>query len=119
VSRRLVGCRGEVRITKATAAAAHQQHMLLARDEIGDEIAAFCIKDCRAWRHPNDQVAPSFAVRRLVSAAARITCNVATFNLKVAQGRLPSIDCHIDAAATTTVAAIRATARHMRLATHR
>jgi hypothetical protein len=119
VAWRLVCCRGEVRIPEAAAATANQQHMLLSRNEVRNQVSTLGVKDCRAWRHPNDQIAPSFAVRRLVPALARVAGNVPTFDLKVAQRRLPGINRNVNAAAASTVAAIWAAARHMRLTTHR
>ena len=54
-----------------------------------------------------------------VAALARVAGNVPTFDLKVAQRRLPGINRNVNAAAASTVAAIWAAARHMRLTTHR
>ena len=112
-------CRGEVRIAETTTATTNQQHMLLSRNQISDQVATLCIKDCRARRHANHQVAPSLAVRCLVPALARVTRYIPALHLKVAQGGLPRINRNVDAAAASTVAAIRAAARYMRLPTHR
>jgi hypothetical protein len=119
VSRRLMCCRGEVRIPESAATATNQQHMLLSRHQVRDQVSTLCIKDCRAWWHPNDQVAASLAVRRLVPALARVTRYIPALHLKVAQGRLSCINRNVDAAAASTVAAIWAAAWHMRLTTHR
>jgi hypothetical protein len=119
VSRRLMCCRSEVRIPEAATAAAHQEHVLLTRDQVCDQVSTLCIKDCRAWWHTNDQVAPSLTVRRFVPALARVTRYIPALHLKVAQGGLPRINRNVDAAAASTVAAIRAATRYMRLTTHR
>ena len=113
VSRRLMRCRGEVRIAESAAAAAHQQHMLFSRNEVRNQVPTLCIKDCRARRHTNDQVTPSLAVRRFVPALARVTRYIPALHLKVAQGCLPCINRDVDAAAASTVAAIRAAARYV------
>ena len=105
--------RGEVRIAKATAAASHQQHMLLTRNQVCDQVSTLGVKDCRAWWHANHQVAPSLAVRRFVPALTRVACNISPLDLKVPQGRLPRINRNVDAATAAAVAAIRAAARHM------
>jgi hypothetical protein len=119
MARRLMCCCGEVRIPEAAAAAAHQQHVLLSRNEVRDQISTLCIKDCRAWRHPNDQVTPCLTVRRFVPALARITRNISALDLKIAQGRLSCVNRNVDATAAPTVAAIWAATWYMRLTTHR
>ena len=119
VSRRLMCCRGEVRIPETAAATTNQQHMLLSRNEVRNQVSTLCIKDCRARRHTNDQVTPSLTVRRFVPALARVTRYIPALHLKVAQGGLPRINRNVDAAASSTVAAIRAATRYMRLTTHR
>ena len=111
--------RREMRIAETAAAAAHQQHMLLSRNEVRDQISALYVKDCRAWRHANHQVAPSLAVRRFVPALTSVACNISPLDLKVPQGRLSCINRNVDAAAAAAVAAIRTPTRHMRLTTHR
>jgi hypothetical protein len=112
-------CRSEVRIPEAATATAHQQHMLLSRNEVRNQVSTLCIKDCRAWWHTNDQVTPSLTVRRFVPALARVTRYIPALHLKVAQGGLPRVNRNVDTAAASTVAAIWAAARHMRLTTHR
>jgi hypothetical protein len=112
-------CRGEVRIPESAAAAAHQQHMLLSRNEVRNQVSTLCIKDRRAWWHPDDQVKTSLAMRRFVPALARVTRYIPALHLKVAEGRLTRINRNVNAAAAAAVAAIRAAARYVRLTTHR
>jgi hypothetical protein len=42
-----------VRVPEATASAAHDHHALLARDDIGDQVATLRVKDCSTRRDAN------------------------------------------------------------------
>jgi hypothetical protein len=58
-------------------------------------------------------------MRLLVSTVATIPCGEKALLLKVAQRGLASVYRNIDAAATPAVATVWASARNMRLASHR
>ena len=114
----LMCCRGEVCVTQATASASHQQHVLFARDKVGNEITTLCIKDRRSRWHANHQVAASLTVRGLVSAAAGVSCNVATLHLKVTQRGLAGVNRYVNAAAAAAISAIGTAAWHVGFAPH-
>src|SRR5262249_3665515 len=118
-ARRLIGGRGEARVTAPAAGAAHHEHALSGSREISEQLARVAVGDHRAGRNAQDEIVAgcagavaALAVQtplRLVMALVVVIEERAERGIRLEQHRAP----------VAPVAAVGAAARHELLTAER
>ena len=114
--RRLVDRRREVDVAQPAAAATRDHDGLLARHQVGQQVAAQGVAHDRARRHLQMEIAASLAVALgAFAATARVGAKVVLVAV-IAQHRLARVDHQVNRSAAAAVAAIRPATRNVGLA---
>ena len=115
MTRRLMGRRLEMRVAEAAAATARHDRLLAGRNEIGEERARLVLQHGSPGRDVEDEVVAGLAVPPGPCAAPTRGRLEVVAVLEVAERRLSGIDAEVHRPASTTVAAVGSTARHVGL----
>ena len=103
-------------VAQTASAAARDHHVLVARDKVGDQVAAGQVAHDRARRNVEGQVVAGLAVPPRTRAATAVVGLEMVPVAVVAKHRLARVDDQVDAPATAAVAAVGTAARHVGLA---
>ena len=104
----------EVNVAEPAPPAARDHHLLTNGHEVGEQLTGRIPVDRRARRDRQDQILACLAVPSGAGAPATWSRSEVMRVLEVAQRCLPSVDPHVDRAATPSVASVGSAARDMR-----
>ena len=106
-------------VAEPPAPATGDHHALARRDEVGQQIARVAVEDGRARGDGQVDVTAGPAVTLGTRARTSGGRTEVVLEAEVLERRLAHVDPQVDRPATTPVAAIRPTARHVGLASER